>query len=142
MVKAFRCVSVSSVAYVSLLVAFVSLGAFVAALATGSRWTVIWGVVLVACLAASVVGFRAAGRAVARSTAVAEPASAVSIFSTPLHQEQVDRYLKNYRGGCVVPRPDRRMAALVGGESTERAVTPVISLQQPTSAAERDRLSA
>jgi hypothetical protein len=97
MVKTFRRVSVSSLAYASLLMAFVSLGAFVAALATESRWTTISGVALVACLAASVAGFRAAGRAVARTTAVAEPASAVSIFSTPLHQEQVDRYLKNYR---------------------------------------------
>src|SRR4051794_36434591 len=97
MLKAFRDISVSSLAYVSLLMAFVSLGAFVAALATASRWTAIWGVVLVACLAASVAGFRAAARAVARTTAHAKPASAVSIFSTPLQKEQVDRYLQNYR---------------------------------------------
>ncbi|MDT5005825.1 MAG: hypothetical protein QOJ24_3001 [Mycobacterium sp.] len=142
MFKAFRRISVSSLAYASLLMAFVSLGAFVAALATESRWTTISGVALVACLAASVAGFRAAGRAVARTTAVAEPASAVSIFSTPLQQEQVDRYLETYRGGRGAPRTERRMAVLVDGKTTKHAVRPAILRRQPTSAAERESLSA
>ena len=110
----------SSLAYVSLLIAFVSLGAFVAALATGSRSTTIWGAVLVAGLAASVAGFRAAGRAVARSTAGAEPASAVSIFSTPLLQEQIDRYLQNYRGGAGGKKPRRLASPAVGKQKHAR----------------------
>jgi hypothetical protein len=143
MLKASRRVSVSSLAYISLLMAFTSLGVFVAALATGSRWTTIAGVVLIACLAASVAGFRAGARAIARAPAVAEPASAVSIFSTPLQQEQIDRYLKNYRGSRIVRQAERRMAVLAGGESAaERTVRQVSSRRQPTSAADRDRLAA
>ena len=143
MLKALRRISVSSLAYISLLVAFVALGTFVAALATGSRWAVVLGVVLIACLAASVAGFRTAARAITRSNAIAEPGSAVSIFSTPLRQEQVDRYLESYRGGrSSVPQAARLMTVIAGGESTKRPELPGISSKRPTSAAEQRRLSA
>src|SRR4051812_2679671 len=131
MLKAFRRVSVSSLAYASLLMAFVSLGAFVAALATGSHWAAISGVVLIACLAASVVGFRAAGRAIARFTAATEPASAVSIFSTPLQQEQVDRYLKNYRTGAdPLAQAGHRKTVPAPGEKPRRMSSPLVGRRQ------------
>ena len=122
MLRALSRDSASFLAYVCLLMAFASLGAFVAVLATGSRWATILGVVLIACLAGSVAGFRAAARTIARSSAMTEPGSAVSIFSTPLRQEQVDRYLANYRGRDIGPRSERKMTLLVGGEPTKREV--------------------
>jgi cell division protein FtsW (lipid II flippase) len=136
--KAFRRVSVSSLAYISLLMAFTSLGVFVAALATGSLWTTIAGVVLIACLAASVAGFRAAARTIARCTAVAEPASAVSIFSTPLQQDQIDRYLKNYRTekgaiaqvGCV-------LTVGAGAEKRRRCAPPAVGRNQRPARSDR-----
>jgi hypothetical protein len=95
-------------------------------------------VVLIACLAASVAGFRAAGRAIARFTAVAEPASADSIFSTPLHQEQVDRYLKNYRTekgaiarvGCV-------LTVGAGAEKRRRSAPPAVGRDQKSARSDR-----
>jgi hypothetical protein len=131
MLKAFRDMSVSSLAYVSLLMAFVSLGAFVAALATASRLAAIWGVVLVACLAASVAGFRAAGRAVSRTAALAKPASAVSIFSTPLQQEQVDRYLQNYRvEKGAVAQAGRASTVGAGGKKSRGFASPAVGSRQ------------
>src|SRR5689334_19454891 len=88
----------SVLGYVLLLLAFAALGLFVAALATGGDVAAILGVVLIACLTGSVLGFRAASHTIAQSRAIAAPASAVSIFSTPLRQDQIDRYLENYRG--------------------------------------------
>ena len=113
-------ISASYSAYVLLLMGFVSLGLFVAALATGSILAGGLGAVLIACLAGSVAGFRATARELARSRPGIEPASVVSIFSTPLRQEQVDRYLESHRGDTGLPQ--RRMTVLNGGESTERVV--------------------
>ncbi|HEX3284903.1 MAG TPA: hypothetical protein VHT50_09650 [Mycobacterium sp.] len=113
-------ISASYLAYILLLMGFVSLGLFVAALATGSILAGVLAAVLIACLAGSVAGFRATARELARSRPGIEQASAVSIFSTPLRQEQVDRYLENHRGDTG--RPQRRMTVLNGGESTERVV--------------------
>ncbi len=143
LLKALRRTSMSSLAYISLLVAFIALGTFVAALATGSRWAMVLGVVLIACLAASVAGFRTAARKITRPNAITEPGSAVSIFSTPLRREQVDRYLENYRGGrSSVPQAARLMTVIAGSESTKRAVSPGISSKPPMDDAERHRLSA
>ncbi|ORW94759.1 hypothetical protein AWB92_10595 [Mycobacterium sp. IEC1808] len=88
----------SAVGYLLLLMAFASLGLFVAALATGSGLAAIFGSGLIVCLAGSVTAFRAASHKLARSGVLAEATSPVSIFSTPLRQDQIDRYLENYRG--------------------------------------------
>jgi hypothetical protein len=121
MLKTVGRFSAPALAYVLLLVAFVSLGVFVAALATESGLTALLGVLLIACLTGSVAGFRAAARKLAKSGAGAEPSSAVSIFSTPLQRHHIDRYLKYYRGeGGIVPQAERTMTVIVGGESTER----------------------
>src|SRR5690349_1052272 len=105
--------SASYLAYLLLLMGFVSLGLFVAALATGSILAGVLGAVLIACLAGSVAGFRSAAHKLAHSRPVAEPESDVSIFSTPLRREQIDRYLENYRGEAT--RTERRMTVLEGG---------------------------
>lgn len=91
-------ISAPSLAYLLLLLVFASLGVFVAALATGSGLAALLGMFLSLCLVGSVAGFRAGARKLAQWTAMAEPESAVSIFSTPLRQDQIDRYLANYRG--------------------------------------------
>lgn len=84
------------VAYGLLLLGFVSLGAFVAALAFGSPLAVVAGLALVASFAGAVVGFRAGARRLAHAAPTGD--SAVSIFSIPLRRDEVDRYLQSYRG--------------------------------------------
>ena len=108
----------SAVGYALLLLAFVTLGLFVAALATGSALTVLAGTGLIACLFGSVTGFRAAARRLADSVGLVEPLSPVSIFSIPLRQHQIDRYRQNY----TLARPDAT-APPVEGISAPRANT-------------------
>lgn len=103
MLKAMGRISVPSLAYLLLLLVFASLGVFVAALAAGSGVAALLGLFLVLCLVGSVAGFRAGARRLAQSTAMTEPGSAVSIFATPLRQDQIDRYLSNYRGQGTKP---------------------------------------
>jgi hypothetical protein len=136
MMKSRSSISASYFAYVLLLMGFLSLGLFVAALATGSILAGALGAVLIACLAGSVVGFRATARELAQSRPPIEMASAVSIFSTPLRQEQVDRYLENHRGDTG--RPQRRMTVLNGGESTECVVPSESVLTTVENQASRD----
>lgn len=88
----------SALGYLLLLMAFAALGLSVAALAVGSGWAAILGMWLILCMAGSVTGFRAASRRLARFKVIAEATSPVSIFSTPLHRHEIDRYLENYRG--------------------------------------------
>jgi hypothetical protein len=125
-------------AYVLLLTGFVALGAFVAALATGSDLTAVAGVFLIASLAGSVAGFRAAGRKLAQSGAARKQGSPVSIFSTPLRQDEIDRYLENHRGESRdIGRIDRRMVVLAGGQSAERDASRESRDHAATGAAER-----
>jgi len=120
MLKAIGRVSVPYMAYVSLLMALVSLGVFVVALATGSDLAGFAGVGLVACLGGAVAGFRVAAR---KSREASEPGNHVSIFSVPLRRDQIDQYLENYRGGTrAVPQPGR-VTVLAGRESMERDVS-------------------
>ena len=97
----------SAVGYLLLLLAFATLGLFVAALATGTASAaVLFGVGLIACLGGSVAGFRAASRRLSESGVFIEATSPVSIFSAPLRQQQVDTYLDSYRPhprAAVVP---------------------------------------
>ncbi len=106
----------SALAYVLLLMGFASLGLFVGALATGSTVAVAFLVGLVACLAASVTGFRAASRKLAEAGVFVEATSPVSIFDAPLDEEQIDRYLESYR-------PQGRVADWSKARSRRAAVT-------------------
>jgi hypothetical protein len=102
----------SALAYTLLITAFAALGVFVATLALGSGWAVGTGLTLVACLAGSVLGFRAAGRKLAQAE-TAEPSNA-SIFVTPLRRDEIDRYLETYRATATtlaLVEPMRRSGA-------------------------------
>ena len=116
--------SASALGYLLLLMAFAALGLFVAAVATGGYGlATALGIGLSACLAGSVMGFRAASRKLAQSGVFAEATSPVSIFSTPLRPDQIDRYLENYRGENGSVARARTMTVLLGDDSTGRAKT-------------------
>jgi hypothetical protein len=143
MVKDFRRGSVTYLAYVLLLMAFVSLGIFVAALATESDVVGAAGAGLIACLGGAVAGFRKGSRTLAESTGSGDTANNLSIFSVPLRRDQIDRYLKEYRDERGnLAQPGRTIAAVAGTES-DRVVSSAIS-RKPThaQAAGSSRLSA
>ena len=123
--KVLRRVSASSASvlgYVLLLMAFVALGLFTAALATdGGVASAILGIGLTASLAGSVMGFRLASRKLAQSGA--EATSPVSIFSTPLRQDQIDRYLENYGVENRSAAPPRTIDVINGDDSVRRSIT-------------------
>ena len=108
--------SASALGYTLLLFAFAALGLFVAALATGSGTAAILGIGLIVCMAGSVTSFRAASRKLAQS-AIAAPTSAVSIFSEPLRQDQIDAYVETYRGPTDKAAGQKTLTVLVGGDS-------------------------
>jgi hypothetical protein len=82
--------------YVMLLLAFVSLGLFVAALAYGSGLVAVAGAAMVAFLIAAVIGFAVGARKLA--DAAAGSTYKLSIWSRPLVPAQVDHYHVSYRG--------------------------------------------
>src|SRR5690348_13688541 len=86
---------ITYIAYVLLLVAFVSLGALVAALALGSGFAGAAAVALAASLIASVIGFREA--ATRRARAAADSPYKLSIWTNTLHPHELDRYRLTYR---------------------------------------------
>lgn len=90
--------SITYLAYVLLLLAFVLLGVFVAALAHESGFAAVAGAGLVASLAASVTGFRVGASKLARASEAAGSPHKLSIWADPLRAEQIDRYRLNYRG--------------------------------------------
>lgn len=97
MLKGIDRVPVAAIAYVLLLVGFVSLGLFVTALALGSDLALVAGIALIACLGGAVAGFRTRARSLAQARQPDAPAGNVSIFSTPLRRDEKERYLRNYR---------------------------------------------
>ncbi|MDH6196981.1 hypothetical protein M2272_003634 [Mycobacterium frederiksbergense] len=119
MMKTSESGSAPVLAYVLLLIGFISLGLFVAALGTGSNLAVLAGIGVVAGLAGAVAGFRRGARTLAQSRAAGDPGDNVSVFSIPLRRDEVDRYLEQYRGADV-PQPRPVMTVLAGEESTSR----------------------
>lgn len=97
-VKTLKHVSLSYVAYVCLLLAFVALGMFVYALAARSALAGVTGAAFVASLGAAVAGFRAGARKLAVSNESGNPIDGVNIWASPLRREEIDRYLSKYRG--------------------------------------------
>jgi hypothetical protein len=98
MLKTLRRVSMTDVAYVLLLLAFVALGTFVYALAAESALAGITGVSLVALMVASVVGFRIGARNRASSNDSGIEIEGANVWAQPLRRNQIDRYLLTYRG--------------------------------------------
>ena len=98
MMRTLRRVSMTDVAYVLLLLAFVALGTFVYALATGSALAGVIGGSLVVLMVASVEGFRIGARNRAESNDSGIEIEGANIMAQPLHREEIDRYLQNYRG--------------------------------------------
>jgi hypothetical protein len=96
--RALRRVSMTDVAYVCFLLVFVALGMFVYALAAQSAMVGIIGAVLVALMAATVVGFRIGARTRAASNDSGIAIEGANIWARPLRREQIDRYLLSYRG--------------------------------------------
>ncbi|MBP1819301.1 hypothetical protein [Mycobacterium sp. OAE908] len=88
----------TNVAYVLFLLVFVALGMFVYALATGGPLVGIIGIGLVALMVASVVGFRIGARKRAESNNSGIEIPGENIWARPLRREQIDRYLRSYRG--------------------------------------------
>ena len=98
MLRTLRRVSMTYVAYVLLLLAFVALGTFVYALATDSALAGIVGGSLIVLMVASVVGFRIGARNRAKSNDSGIEIEGANIWAQPLRREQIDRYLRSYRG--------------------------------------------
>jgi hypothetical protein len=98
MLKTLRRISMTDVAYVLLLLAFVALGTFVYALAAESALAGIIGVSLVALMVASVVGFRIGARNRASSNDSGIEIEGANVWAQPLRRDQIDRYLLTYRG--------------------------------------------
>ena len=88
----------SYIAYVLLVVAFVLLGVFVAALARGSALAPLTGVALLIVLGVSIAGFRAGASKLARASAAAQVTHKLSFWAEPLRPDQVDRYHLRFRG--------------------------------------------
>ncbi|MBP2453854.1 hypothetical protein [Mycolicibacterium lutetiense] len=117
MFKTFRRIPISTVAYVLLLISFVSLGLFVAAMALGSGLAFVAGGALIVSFGGAVAGFRAGGRKLNATRLPGAPAHNVSMFSTLIDQGQVDRYREMYRAADQDRTSGRAMAVLPGGES-------------------------
>ncbi|MEE6165037.1 MULTISPECIES: hypothetical protein [unclassified Mycolicibacterium] len=112
-----RRISAPYLAYVLLLLAFASLGTLVAASAVGSGLAVVASVALAACLTGTVAGFRAGARDLNRAGMTDAPDSAVSMFSKPLHTDEIDRYIETYRSGRdnITLRSGNGLTVVAGG---------------------------
>jgi hypothetical protein len=118
MLRTLRRVSMTYVAYVLLLLAFVALGTFVYALATDSALAGITGGSLVVLMVASVVGFRIGARNRAKSNDSGIEIEGANVWAQPLRREQIDRYLLSYRG---VRDGHEQMAQAVSAVAVEPA---------------------
>jgi hypothetical protein len=123
MLRTLRRVSMTDVAYVLLMLAFVALGTFVYALATESALAGIIGCSLIVLMVASVVGFRIGARNRTKSNDSGIAIEGANIWAQPLRREQIDRYLLSYRG------------VRDGHEQTVQAVSAVAA--EPTSLIDR-----
>jgi hypothetical protein len=94
--KKMRTETVTFSAYLFVLLSFVCLGVFVAALATSSSLAVGAGLALALCLAVAVTGFRFGARKLDEATP--DNLGSPSIWASPLSADQIDRYRLSYRG--------------------------------------------
>ncbi|WP_216638711.1 hypothetical protein [Mycobacterium asiaticum] len=127
MFKHVRHFYVPGLAVVSLLLAFAFLGGLVAALAAGSSLAIAAAIGLIACLVGAVAGFRASGRKIALFKDSDDPSNNISIFSTPLRREQIDRYFDSYRRAEEASsEADSGLTVLVGGRAPKYDVAQVV----------------
>ncbi len=121
-----RRISHPYVGYVFLLISFVMLGVTVAGLALqSSTAALIGGVALVASMALAVVGFRLGARKLAKAREGGDPTHDISIWSVPLRQDAIDKYLVAYRGQDSDDESDAAAATvrtLPRGDAEERLV--------------------
>lgn len=103
----FSASTASALGYGLLILALTTLGMFVASLALGSGPTVGLGIGFLACMTGSVMGFRTAARELKRAE-IHEPTSPVSIFSTPMSSDDVDRYVADHHAASAAAVPRRR----------------------------------
>ena len=120
MLKIVERISASYLAYVMLLLGFVSLGVFVASLATGSDLAGLAGVGLLACLAGAIAGFRVAARQISQAKEAGDIDYRASIFATPLHRTQLAQYLDRYRSGSESGSETGRLTVLAKSDLPER----------------------
>jgi hypothetical protein len=120
-VKSLRPATTSYIAYLLLLVAFVLLGVFVAALARGSAMAPLAGIALLTVLGVSIAGFRAGASKLARASAAAEVTHKVSFWAEPLRTDQVDRYQLRYRPAPGEPAQPASTPRAVGGHRAASA---------------------
>ena len=118
MLKSLRRVSLTDVAYVSLLLAFVALGTFVYALAAGSALAGLLGAGMVVLFAASVAAFRVGARRRAESNDSGIEIDGANVWIRPLRRDQIDQYLLSYRG--VQKSPALTVVAAAPTASVER----------------------
>ena len=88
----------TNVAYVFLLLVFVTLGTFVYALAAESPLAGIIGAILVGLMVVTVVGFRVGARKRTESNDSGIEIPGENIWARPLRREEIERYLSSYRG--------------------------------------------
>ena len=96
--KALGRISWTYVAYVCMLLMFVALGTFVYALAAGSPLAGIIGASPAMLMIATVVGYRVGARKRAESNDSGIEIPSENIWAHPLRREQIDQYLRTYRG--------------------------------------------
>ncbi len=116
---------ITYVAYVLLLFAFVLLGLFVAALAFGNGVAGAVAVALAASLTASVLGFRVAASRRARAAKKAGHRHKLSVWTSTLDPDQLDRYRANYRGSR-----DEAQERLASPSDVDQAVARPRELQE------------
>jgi len=86
------------VAYVLLLLVFVALGLLVYTLATEGPLAGIIAAGMVVLMVASVVGFRIGARMRTKSNDSGIEIPGENIWARPLRREQIDQYMRSYRG--------------------------------------------
>ncbi|MDA4108444.1 hypothetical protein BHQ17_12450 [Mycolicibacterium holsaticum] len=90
----FNRISQQVIGYLFMLVSFAALGVMIAALAMKSDLAAVAGIAFVISAIASVEGFRSGAARLAESRRSGEH---MSIWSTPIAPEQIDRYRATYR---------------------------------------------
>lgn len=119
MLRAFRKVSMTNVAYMLLLLALAALGMFVYALAAENPLAWIFGAGMVVLMIASVVGFRIGARVRAQSNDSGMEIPGENIWMRPLRREQIDGYLRRYRAVRDNHEQLLQAVAVPGGDATK-----------------------
>lgn len=126
MLQRSRPASITYVAYLLVLLTFVSLGVFVAALAHRSGIAAIAGAGVAGFLSAAVIGFRVGAAALARASKAAGSTHKLSIWADPLRPNQLEAYRANYRGDRQRSQQRRWSPTLVADTESAASITPQV----------------